>query len=323
MRLEDEATAPAGRGDEAVTVTLTALVAVLIDWWFGETRRLHPLVGFGRLASWVECRFYGGSKRSPAQRRFFGALAVGILLTSAVALAFALTRLPYLSYPAAVLLLYLALGHRGLHEHARPIAAALSGGDLDAARRRLARIVSRDTAALDATDIAKGAVESVLENGNDAVFGALFWFVIGGAPAVVAYRLGNTLDALWGYRNARYLDFGWAAARIDDGLNYLPARLTALTYAVLGDAPRALSCWRVQGLTWKSPNAGPVMAAGAGSLGVRLGGPAVYGGELQMRPPLGAGASPQPDDIDRALGLVSRGVALWLVVIATGDYLLD
>ncbi|MGH8568331.1 MAG: adenosylcobinamide-phosphate synthase CbiB, partial [Gammaproteobacteria bacterium] len=266
--------------------------------------------------------FYGSPTLSPARRRLRGTLAVGLLLIPAVALAMAITRLPCVSDVAAALLLYLALGHHSLHEHARPIAAALHAGNLDAARGRLGHIVSRDTATLNTTDIAKGAVESVLENGNDAVFAALFWFVIGGAPAVVAYRLANTLDAMWGYRNARYLHFGWAAARLDDLLNYLPARLTALTYALIGDAPRALRCWRAQGVTWKSPNAGPVMAAGAGSLCVQLGGPAVYCGQREERPLLGAGAPPEADDIERALGLVRRGVGLWLVAIGIGGYAL-
>ena len=305
-----------------MTVTLIAIAAVLIDWQLGEPRRLHPLIGFGHLATWIERRFYGDPALSPARRRLRGTLAVGLLLTPAVTLALATTRLPYISDLAAALLLYLALGHRSLHEHARPIAATLRAGKLEAARGRLGHIVSRDTAALNTTEIAKGAVESVLENGNDAVFGALFWFVIGGAPAVMAHRLANTLDALWGYRNARYLHFGWAAARLDDGLNYLPARLTALTYALLGDGPRALRCWWAQGAAWTSPNAGPVMAAGAGSLGVQLGGPAVYGGQREARPRLGAGTPPESDDIERALGLVRRGVGLWLAAIGMGDYLL-
>jgi adenosylcobinamide-phosphate synthase len=152
----------------------------------------------------------------------------------------------------------------------------------------------------------------VLENGNDAVFGALFWFALAGAPGVVAYRLANTLDAMWGYRTARYLRFGWAAARLDDLLNYVPARLTALTYAAAGRFERALACWRAQAGAWESFNAGPVMAAGAGALGVRLGGAAVYHGAPKERPPLGEGDAPGARDIRRALALVRRGVWLWL-----------
>lgn len=135
--------------------------------------------------------------------------------------------------------------------------------------------------------------------------------MLGGAPGAVFYRLANTLDAMWGYRNTRYRHFGWAAARLDDCLNYVPARLTALTYALLGDRRLALACWRSQAPAWDSPNAGPVMAAGAGALNLTLGGPARYRGEWHERPPLGGGAAPGAGDIERALALVRRGVLLW------------
>jgi adenosylcobinamide-phosphate synthase len=183
------------------------------------------------------------------------------------------------------------------------------------ARAKVGCIVSRDTGQMDGQAVASAAVESVLENGNDAVFGALFWFLIAGAPGVLLYRLVNTLDAMWGYRTPRYLYFGWAAARFDDVLNFVPARLTALTYALIGHTRTALRCWRLQARAWESPNAGPVMAAGAGALGVGLGGGAYYHGQWEERPPLGVGPRPDPTSIPAALRLVRLGLILWLLVV--------
>jgi adenosylcobinamide-phosphate synthase len=301
-----------------VTVALSTIVAVLIDWWLGETRRRHPLIGFGRLAIWVETRLYGGPGIAPTARRLRGVLAVAVLLVPFTLAASLLAACQGVGMAFSVLALYWALGLRSLHDHARPVAQALSTGEEAKARARVSLMVSRDSAAL---DITAAATESVLENGNDGVFGPLFWFAVAGAPGTVLYRLANTLDAMWGYRNSRYLHFGWAAARLDDVLNYLPARLTALTYALLGSARQGLACWRSQARAWDSPNAGPVMAAGAGALGVVIGGPARYAGEWHDRPILGVGNVPTLDDIERALRLVRRGVGLWLVVLLAIGYL--
>ncbi|MFP5506989.1 MAG: adenosylcobinamide-phosphate synthase CbiB [Gammaproteobacteria bacterium] len=295
-----------------MTTALLALAAVLLDWLLGEPRRRHPLVGFGALAERLERQLYGDAAMTAPARRRRGALALLLLLLPFTAAAAALTALPNVGTVFTVLMLYVALGHRSLHDHARPVAAALRKHDEEEARRLVARMVSRDSAAL---DIPAAATESVLENGNDGVFGALFWFAIGGAPGAVLYRMANTLDAIWGYRNERYLHFGWAAARLDDLLNFIPARLTAITYAVLGKTRQALRCWRTQASAWDSPNAGPVMAAGAGALGLTLGGPARYQGEWHQRPVLGVGRAPDVADIERALGLVRQGVWLWLGVL--------
>lgn len=286
-----------------MTAALVVAAAVALDWLLGEPRRWHPLVGFGRLATRLEARLYG-------RRRWRGIVAVALLLAPITVLAAALAALPG-AWGAAfsVAALYCALGHRSLHDHVMPIIRALRAGDDAAARNAVGRIVSRDSSAL---DIAPSACESVLENGNDGVFGALFWFMLAGAAGAILYRLANTLDAMWGYKNERYRRFGWAAARLDDVLNWLPARLTALTYALLGNTRLALQCWRHQAPAWDSPNAGPVMAAGAGALTLRLGGPARYEGEWHARPALGAGTPPGTDDIARALTMVRRGVALWV-----------
>ena len=161
-----------------------------------------------------------------------------------------------------------------------------------------------------------------MENGCDAVFGALFWFVLAWGSGVVLYRLANTLDAMWGYKTPRYRDFGWAAARLDDLLNWVPARLTALSYVAVGAKPAlAWRCWREQAPRWKSPNAGPVMAAGAGALGLALGGQARYHGEWSARPALGEGLAPRAGDIGRAVALLRRALLLWLAAILAGGLL--
>ncbi len=297
---------------------LMMLAAVLLDRLLGEPRRFHPLVGFGWLARNVERTFYGRAEMPSAARFLRGIAAVAVLLIPLVLLAAWLQQSAFFGAPFSIILLYFAIAPRSLGEHAGRVAAAFSAG-LPAARREVGMMVSRDTGQMGEEDVARAAVESVLENGNDAVFGALFWFALLGAPGALLYRLVNTLDAMWGYRNARYNYFGRAAARFDDALNYLPARLTALTYALLGQTRSALHCWRRQSPTWDSPNAGPVMAAGAGALGVRLGGAVVYHGATEDRPALGAGAVPQAADIGRAVELVQRGLWLWLgLLLAAG-----
>lgn len=292
-----------------MTTALIAMVAVTLDWLLGEPRRFHPLVGFGRLAQKIEARIYRPS-------RWVGAIAVALLIVPLVTLTVWLSAQPgFLGTAFSIWALYFSLGHKSLHDHVRPILMALENNDEVSAREKVSRIVSRDSATL---EIVPSTCETVLENGNDSVFGALFWFVCAGAPGAILYRLVNTLDAMWGYRNERYLHFGWAAARFDDALNWLPARLTALTYALLGNTGSAIKCWREQAPQWDSPNAGPVMAAGAGALGISLGGPARYQGEWHDRPRLGAGAAPGFNDIERALALVRRGVMLWVGALLIG-----
>jgi len=305
---------------------LAALLAVLLDRLLGEPRRWHPLVGFGWLGQQAEKLFYGAAANSSFSRRLRGLAAV-VLLVGGLGLAAggAHRSLGSWAWLLDAFLLYLALGAASLGEHAAAIRRALEAGKLDEARRSVGRIVSRDTAGMDEAAVARAAVESVLENGCDAVFGALFWFFVAGAPGAVIYRLANTLDAMWGYKTERYLHFGWAAARLDDLLNWIPARLTALTYSLLGSRRAAWRCWRSQAAAWESPNAGPVMAAGAGALMVRLGGPASYRGRLESRPVLGEGAEASPGDISRAVALVNRGMGLWLallVLLALGEWAL-
>ena len=229
---------------------------VWLDRLRGEPRRWHPLVGFGRCADAVEAALRRGAPGHALFNRLRGLLGWLLLVLPAVALAAWLGRQAW-GWWADVALLYFALGARSLDQHGEQVATDLAAGDLAAARSHVGWLVSRDTSALDEEGVARAAVESVLENGNDAVFGTLFWFLLAGGAGAVLYRLVNTLDAMWGYRDQRRLYFGWAAARSDDLLNLIPARLTALTYALLGNTRNAWSCWRRQGAALGGPHSRP------------------------------------------------------------------
>ena len=296
--------------EQAVVV----ISAVLLDRWLGEPRRAHPLALFGRWAEMVEDRTYHS-------HRIWGVVALIVTVLPFVVLAAWLGTLEVIGALVSIALLYLALGATSLAQHGSGVAEALRQGELPEARKRVQWMVSRETDQLDQEGVARAAVESVLENGNDAAFGAIFWYLALGAPGIILYRLVNTLDAMWGYRNERYQAFGWAAARLDDLLNWVPARLTAITYSLLGHWRRALRCLMTQGPQSESPNAGRVMAAGAGALGLQLGGPATYGGKLIERPQFGEGHEPQVRDIERAIRLVQYGLILWSVLILAGALL--
>jgi adenosylcobinamide-phosphate synthase len=309
-------------------VCLLAAAGVALDAVLGEPRRAHPLVAFGRFAKRLEQglnpdrdvlpAIAGGANR-PAGRaalasRVMGVIAWCLAVVPPVALLVVLTRSLPLAWAWALhaASLWFALGARSLVDHIAPVEAALAARDLVHARALTSRVVTRDLSEADEPAIARAAVESALENGNDAIFGALFWFAVAGGPGALAFRLVNTLDAMWGYRTPRLVFFGWAAARLDDVANYVPARLTALTYALCGDFRTAVRCWRTQAHAWESPNAGPVMASGAGSLNVACGGVARYHGINEPRPVLGAGLPPGARDVGRALDLIRRSIAVWL-----------
>jgi adenosylcobinamide-phosphate synthase len=296
-------------------VALMVLAGVILDLLLGELPRWHPLAGFGRWADVVERCLNRG------RHRFWrGLLAWMLAVLPLAALAYWVAGNARIGFAAHVVLLYFCIGLRSLRDHNLPISQALRQEDLALARLLTSRVVSRDTRQAGASDLAKASTESLLENGNDAVFGTLFWFALAGGPGALLFRLANTLDAMWGYRTPRFLDYGCAAARIDDALNWVPARLTALSYVVLAatlaDKRRAWRCWRRQAPAWASPNAGPVMASGAGALGLALGGAAVYDGVTEQRPVLGTGRPAQGEDIVRAWRLVAAATALWVAIMA-------
>ena len=299
------------------------VLGLVLDMLIGEMSVWHPLVGFGRMANLIE-RYLN----HPQENRWMGALAwclavLPLVIVVQLVLLLASRMSIWLAPLLHILLLYFCVGLRSLRDHNLPIQRALQNGDLATARRLTSYIVSRDTAHADEEYLAKASVESVLENGCDAVFGTLFWFVLLGGAGAVLYRASNTLDAMWGYRNPRFLRFGCVAARIDDGLNWIPARLTALSYALLGQTRRAIYCWHIQAPGWPSPNAGPVMAAGAGALGLALGGSARYDGIDEVRPLLGQGRAARAADIPAAWRLVLNVSILWTGIVLLSALLIS
>jgi len=295
-------------------VTAVALLlGLLIDHFVGEAKRWHPLVGFGNAASTLE-KAVNPSSGTHGKLRGLICWALMVLIP-VMAMSLLVSQLSGLALVVVnALVVYFVVGLKSLAEHGGNVAVPLLAGDLPAARQQIAMMVSRDTANLNEQQVASATCESVLENGSDAIFAALFWFCLLGAPGAILYRGANTLDAMWGYKIDRYGRFGWAAARIDDVLNWLPARLTALSYGLVGNFSSGLKCARQQGGLTDSPNAGYVMAAGAGALGISMGGAAIYHGEEHQRPVFGVGPVAEARDIDRAIALVQRTSVLWVVL---------
>jgi adenosylcobinamide-phosphate synthase len=283
-----------------------AALGVLLDRALGEPpSRVHPVGWFGRAMVLAECADYRDSRSAGTRHAILGVLAgagAGALLRS------------------AVLSTWLAVAGRSLGEAALTVARALDLGDLETARAALPALVGRDPAGLDEREIARAVVESVAENTVDAVVAPAFWAAVGGAPGALGYRAVNTLDAMVGHRSPRYARFGWAAARLDDVANLVPARVCALLTAAVapavgGSPGAALRVWRRDAAAHPSPNAGPVEASAAGALGVTLGGRTGYGHGTEERPRLGDGPAPGPADLRRAARL-SRLVGAAAVVLA-------
>lgn len=289
-----------------------AAAGLLGDLFLGDPRRGHPVAVFGRAAAAVERVLW-------RDHRGWGALHTAVCAGGAVALGALVTRAARTSPAASVVLTgaatWAVVGGTSLAREARGIGRALEAGDVEAARARLPHLCGRDPQALDADGIARAVVESVAENTSDAVVGALVWGAVGGVPGLVGFRAVNTLDAMVGHKSAKYRRYGWASARLDDVMGWPGARLTALLAAAAGgDRRGALRAWRADAARHPSPNAGPVEAAFAGALGVRLGGALSYGGRIEHRPVLGgdAGRAVALHDIERAVRL-SRQVG-WLAL---------
>lgn len=293
---------------------------MVADRLLGDPGRLHPVAGFGRMARALERRAWRPSRAAGA------AYALALVVGTAAgvrALDRIVRRCPAGQATLWTLVIWMTMGGRSLGRAALGLAGAVRRGDLEQARRIAPSLVGRDPSSLDGSELCRAAVESVAENTADAIVGPLLWGAVLGPAGAAAYRAANTLDAIVGHPDRRYERFGWGAARLDDLLTWPAARLATALAVVLapfagGDPERAWCALRRDGGAHPSPNAGPLEAAFAGALGVRLGGENRYGERIERRPLLGVGAPPGPDDVERAarlcelVGLGAGGVCALL-----------
>jgi len=282
--------------------------------WLWE-RVAHPTVLLGRLVDRLDARLNRGRGR-----RAKGALALALVVLAALvpAVILGLDRFGGVFEVAGAAVL---LAQASLIGHVRAVARGLATS-LAEGRRRVAQVVGRDPDALDRSGVARAAIESAAENFADGVVVPAFWFALAGLPGIAVYKAVNTADSMIGHRSERHRDFGWAAARLDDVMNWIPARLAGLILCLAGGGSAAVRVmWRDARLH-RSPNAGWPEAAVAASLGIQLAGPRIYGGAATADPSLNPeGRAPAPGDIDAACDLIWRGWAV-LLSLAIGLWML-
>jgi len=279
----------------------------------------HPVAWPAALIEALERRWNQPTVSGP-RRRMLGVVLVMLLVCAAVllgAVAQGVAGSSLLALTLVALVATIGLAQRSLHDHVTAVLLPLRAGDLPAARAAVSLIVGRDTDQLDAEGVAAAALESLAESFNDGVVAPAFWLLVGGLPGLFAYKSVNTADSLIGHREPRWRMFGWAAARTDDVMNLIPARLAGGLIALAGGRG-----WRIMlrdARLHASPNAGWPEAAMAGALGVRLGGETRYDGVLTDRPAFGDGPRPAPADLAQGLRLYRRAcLLLWLIPVAIG-----
>ncbi len=305
---------------------LALAVAIVLDLAIGcPPWPYHPVRLIGRLATNLEPRM---RRLLPRSERLAGILFVlGILTIVLIASAW-LYRVPWTwRWPIEGVLLHFCLAYRCLRDEGRRVMTALGDGKIDEARERLQWLVSRDVSQAPPTHIIRGTIETMMENSSDAIIAPLFWFAVGGAPAALLYKAVNTMDSMVGYRTPRYLAFGWAAARLDDLVNLIPARLTGILMviaaAILGGSPRmALRAWWRDAQKGPSPNGGIPIVTFAGAEDIGLGGDCVNpDGSIIHIPHVGGHrATLLIADAHRALHYLGLITALALITVAWTRY---
>jgi len=304
-------------GAMAVAMAVDALLG-WPSWLFARIG--HPVTWLGRLISAIDAAWNRDSD-PPAFRRAAGVAGALLVIAISVAIGWVLQSLLPWGWIEIILVGVLAwplVALRSLHDHVAAVAKPLQAGDIAAARAAVSRIVGRDPATLDEAGIARAAIESLAENASDGIVAPVFWGALFGLPGILGYKAINTLDSMIGHRSERHEAFGWAAARIDDVANFIPARLTGFLFVLLASRrSEALSCMTRDARRHRSPNAGWPEAAMAGGLGVRLSGPRIYHGSITNEPWLNDGArDPLAADISRGLTIYRRAMLLLAGILA-------
>lgn len=289
----------------------------LLDRFIGDPPKLpHPIVLYGRLIAYGEKQINKGR-----HRRTKGALLTVVLVAAAYLSALLLTCAagmlsPWAAAAVEAVLIFYFLAGTTLVKEVRDVFHALDIS-LDDGRRQVARIVGRDTSELCANEVRKAALETLAENLSDGVIAPMFWLLLTGVPGMAAYKMTNTLDSMIGYRTERYKRFGTVAARLDDVLNYIPARLTALLMCIAAGRPSVVRFVARNGRKHASPNSGYPEAALAGILGCRFGGGHIYFGEYVEKPYIGDNDRPlNTADMQLATRINRRAEALMLLLCA-------
>ncbi|WP_312016480.1 adenosylcobinamide-phosphate synthase CbiB [Bradyrhizobium liaoningense] len=305
----------------AGAMVVAMAVDALLGWPSWLFARIgHPVTWLGRLIAAIDTA-WNRACDPPALRRAAGVAGALLVITLSVSVgAVVQSLLPWgwIQIALVGILAWPLVALRSLHDHVAAVAKPLSAGDVAAARDAVSRIVGRDPAALDEAGIARAAIESLAENASDGIVAPVFWGALFGLSGIFGYKAINTLDSMIGHRNERHEAFGWAAARIDDVANFIPARLTGFLFVLL--APRrseALACMTRDARRHRSPNAGWPEAAMAGALGVRLSGPRIYHGSVTNEPWLNEGGrDPLAADIDEGLAVYRRAMLLLAGLLA-------
>ena len=310
-----------------MTVLICALAGFLLDLLLGDPAWMpHPVVIMGKGISFLEKVFRPEFPQTPRGELWAGfclvlSLTLDTLLASCLLLWLAGKAAPWLQWALMVLWSWQVLAVKGLWTESMKVYDRLKHGTLEEARSAVSRIVGRDTQALSEEGVAKAAVETVAENFSDGVIAPLFWLLIGGPPLALCYKAVNTMDSMIGYKNEKYLYFGRCAAKLDDAVNYIPARLSALLLIAAAfltgrDGKGAWRIWRRDRRNHASPNSAQTEAAMAGALGVELAGPAYYFGAYYDKPAIGDPVRPVvPEDIKWANRQMILGSFLGLLLL--------